>query len=162
MKNIKDEKAITLVALVVTIIILIILAGISISLLTGENGIIERTKTAKQETLIAQYKEKIDLVKAEVGVKNEGNITLSNLNDEYNTATNKEWVNNTEVTESLIKLTTNDGYVFFVTASTTEYKGTGDVIIPDVITADMVEFTATWGETSIANVKQALDYLYNN
>ena len=85
MKNIKSERAITLVALVITIIILIILAGISLNMLLGENGLVERTKTAKQETLIAQYKEKIDLLKAEVGVKNEGNITLSNLNDEYNT-----------------------------------------------------------------------------
>ena len=39
MKNIrKQEKAITLIALVVTIIVLLILAGISISMLTGQNG----------------------------------------------------------------------------------------------------------------------------
>lgn len=103
-------------------------------------------------------------MKAEVGVKNEGNITLSNLNDEYNTTVNKEWVNNTEVTDSLIKLTTNDGYVFFVTASTTEYKGTGDVIIPDIIMAEAVQYTPdpdlNW--TGVTNVKQALDYLFNN
>lgn len=53
MKNLrntmKSTKGITLIALVITIIILIILIGISINMLLGENGIIERTKTATQE-----------------------------------------------------------------------------------------------------------------
>ena len=39
MKKIKGEKGITLIALVITIIVLLILAGVSISMLTGENGI---------------------------------------------------------------------------------------------------------------------------
>ena len=46
----KKEEGITLVALVVTIIILIILAGISLNMILGENGIIGKTKTAKEET----------------------------------------------------------------------------------------------------------------
>ena len=41
MKTIKN-KGITLIALVVTIIVLLILAGVSISMLTGENGILKR------------------------------------------------------------------------------------------------------------------------
>ena len=46
--NIKNnEKAITLIALVVTIIVLIILAGVSISLLLGNNGIITKAKDAR-------------------------------------------------------------------------------------------------------------------
>lgn len=159
----KKEEGITLVALVITIIILIILAGISLNMILGENGIIGKTKTAKEETTIAQYKEKIDLVRAEVGIKNDGNITLDNLNDEFNATINKDWINNTEINNSIIKLTTNDGYVFFVTANSIEYKGTGDIIVPEIITAEMVQFTPTdssW--TGVTNVKQALDYLYNN
>ena len=42
----KGQKGITLVALVVTIIVLIILAGISISLLLGDNGIIQKAQKA--------------------------------------------------------------------------------------------------------------------
>ena len=38
MKKIKRDSGITLIALVVTIIVLLILAGVSISMLTGENG----------------------------------------------------------------------------------------------------------------------------
>ncbi len=42
-----DEKGITLIALVVTIVVLLILAGISINLVLGENGIIKKAKEAK-------------------------------------------------------------------------------------------------------------------
>lgn len=128
-----------------------------------ENGIIEKTKTARQETLIAQYKEKIDILKAETGIKNEGNITLDNLNKAFNENSQKDWVNKTEIKDGIIRLTTNDGYLFFVTESITEYKGIGNVIIREIIMAEMVQFIPsdpTW--TGITNVKQALDYLYNN
>ena len=51
MKNRKmQEKGITLIALVVTIIVLLILAGISISMLTGQNGILNRASEAKEKT----------------------------------------------------------------------------------------------------------------
>ena len=44
------EKGITLIALVITIIVLLILAGVSIAMLTGENGILTQAKNAKSET----------------------------------------------------------------------------------------------------------------
>ena len=47
MKNKRNEMGITLIALVVTVIVLIILAGISITMLTGQNGILNRAKEAK-------------------------------------------------------------------------------------------------------------------
>ena len=45
----KKNNGITLIALVITIIILLILAGVSIAMLTGENGILKKTTTAKEE-----------------------------------------------------------------------------------------------------------------
>lgn len=53
----KGQKGITLVALVVTIIVLIILAGISISLVLGENGIITKAKEAKNAQANAEAAE---------------------------------------------------------------------------------------------------------
>ena len=47
----KEEKGITLVALVVTIVVLLILAGVSISLVLGNNGIINRAQQARNATL---------------------------------------------------------------------------------------------------------------
>ena len=49
-KKFKKNKGITLIALVVTIIVLIILAGISIAMLTGQNGILNRATEAKNAT----------------------------------------------------------------------------------------------------------------
>ena len=49
-KQKNKQKGITLIALVVTIIVLIILAGISINMLMGENGIINMTQRVKNET----------------------------------------------------------------------------------------------------------------
>ncbi len=44
----KKERGITLVALVVTVVVLLILAGVSISLILGNKGIITMTKKAKE------------------------------------------------------------------------------------------------------------------
>ena len=45
-----ERKGITLIALVITIIVLLILAGVSIAMLTGENGIITQAIKAKENT----------------------------------------------------------------------------------------------------------------
>ena len=55
MENINQkEKGITLISLVITIIVLIILATISIGTLGGENGLIKKSKYAKEQTEISQ------------------------------------------------------------------------------------------------------------
>ena len=53
----RKEKGITLIALVITIIVLLILAGVSIAMLTGENGILTQAQRAKTETENAQEEE---------------------------------------------------------------------------------------------------------
>ena len=55
------EKGITLIALVVTIVVLLILAGVSISMLTGENGIITQAQEARNDTEQARVQELVDL-----------------------------------------------------------------------------------------------------
>ncbi len=57
----KDNKGITLIALVVTIIVLLILAGVSIAMLTGNNGILTQGKNAKTDTAEAEIKERINM-----------------------------------------------------------------------------------------------------
>ena len=55
--TLRRNKGITLIALVVTIIVILILAGISIAMLTGQNGILNRAAEAKEKTRIAQEDE---------------------------------------------------------------------------------------------------------
>lgn len=57
----KDVKGITLIALVITIIVLLILAGVTIATLTGENGVLTKANTAKQETTKQGAKEKVQV-----------------------------------------------------------------------------------------------------
>ena len=49
-KKLKNTKGITLIALVVTIIVLLILAGVSIAMLTGNNGVLTKAGEAKVRT----------------------------------------------------------------------------------------------------------------
>ena len=55
------QNGITLIALVITIIVLLILAAVSIATLTGENGILTRANDAKTSTEIAEEREKVEL-----------------------------------------------------------------------------------------------------
>lgn len=57
----KGERGITLIALVVTIVVLIILAGVSISLILGDNGIIAKAKQGKQSYQEASILEKVEM-----------------------------------------------------------------------------------------------------
>ena len=61
----RKEKGITLIALVVTIVVLLILAGVNIAMLTGENGIIKQAQRAKDATEKASKEEQQTLEEIE-------------------------------------------------------------------------------------------------
>ena len=61
----KNQKGITLIALVITIIVLLILAGITIAMLTGENGILSKSKSAKAENELGRAKDIINMAASE-------------------------------------------------------------------------------------------------
>ena len=63
----KNKRGITLIALVITIIVLLILAGISLSLVLGENGILTKAKDSKIIHNIAEAKENVEVEAAYVG-----------------------------------------------------------------------------------------------
>ncbi len=80
MKKSKRENGITLIALVITIIVLLILAGVSIAMLTGNNGILTQAKNAKQATADATQKEKEDLLELEMITSN-SKVNIPNLKE---------------------------------------------------------------------------------
>ena len=59
--NLKERNGITLIALVITIIVLLILAGVTIATLTGDNGILGKAKTAKTTNDEEKAKEQIKI-----------------------------------------------------------------------------------------------------
>jgi len=129
----KKEKGITLIALVITIIILLILAAITIALLTGENGILTKAIKAKEETEIKGYYEQIELKRMELKLQNE-NYESPSIYQMEEALTPESWVNKgqtgiiTDEGREKLQLTTKEGYIFYITETGTEYKGKGKVV----------------------------------
>ena len=65
----KSSKGVTLIALVITIIVLLILAGVSIAMLTGDNGILTQAKEAKEANIAGTEKEQIKLAMQSLKMK---------------------------------------------------------------------------------------------
>ena len=77
-QTLKENKGITLIALVITIIVLLLLAGISIATLTGDNGILTQAKRAKEETEKAEKEENTILNNIEDYITTEGKYDSEN------------------------------------------------------------------------------------
>ena len=77
----ETQKAITLIALVITIIVLLILAGVSIAMLTGQNGILTQAQNAKTTTENKSAEEKVKL--SVMGARaDDGTLTVEKLRTE--------------------------------------------------------------------------------
>lgn len=79
-KTRKNQKGITLIALVITIVVLLILAAVSIATLTGENGILTRAQEAKEVTQLSEIKEKLQ-VEIIGSYGTDGHIDIEQLNE---------------------------------------------------------------------------------
>ena len=133
----KFQNGITLIALVITIIVLLILAGVSIATLTGENGILTRANDAKINTGIAEEKEAIQLAYAGAVAEKRGtgDVTISDLNREFET--NGTNATATDGTNGEITVTfdppSNRVYTIDSNGNITE-AGTGEVTPPQTAT----------------------------
>ena len=73
----KEIKGITLITLAITIVILLILAGISISIVIGNNSLIDRAKSTQKVQTIAGIKEALELEKVDIQVESK-TVNLEN------------------------------------------------------------------------------------
>ena len=106
----KKETGITLIALVITIIVLLILAAVSIAMLTGENGLLNKATKAREDTIREEAKEKLKIVLLELQADKA-------TNSEYNETTyidKKIIENNMTVKENIV---TVDGFEFTIDRS---------------------------------------------
>ncbi len=93
MKNTKElkqgQKGVTLIALVISVIVLLILAGVSIAMLTGNNGILTQAKLAKEKTSLAKEDEENklernnDYINEQTGNAVPGKIVIETKKDNY-------------------------------------------------------------------------------
>lgn len=82
-RKLKKEYGITLVALVITIIILLILAGVIIVGLSGNNGLMAKVQQTQKKNLKAEMKENLTLALQNLQLEKKGNATLDDLTQEW-------------------------------------------------------------------------------
>ncbi len=92
----KNQKGITLIALVITIIVLLILAGVSIAMLTGQNGILTKASGASDKSAVAEVDEAIRLGLAEI-LANHMDPTFKDTDKDENGVGNKVNADNIKV-----------------------------------------------------------------
>ena len=137
------QNGITLIALVITIIVLLILAAVSIATLTGENGILTRANDAKTSTEIAEEREKVELsATAALAEDLGGEIDIDTLRTELgkyfeNGKYDVQEGTNEDGTEGyVVTITENDpnGRKYFVdkNGNVTEYRVKEPAKVPEV------------------------------
>ena len=116
-KNYSVDEGITLIALVVTIVVLLILAGITISLVFGSNGVIKKAQEANENTKIAQVREQLELAKGPEYIEGNGKYNPDSYFERIETEGiigNKD----TDVIDNgdgTYEVTTTSGYIFKIT-----------------------------------------------
>ena len=116
MKNLKESKGITLIALVITIIILLILAGTTISSLSRENGLLKKIQNASEVNSEATAREKLELVLLSMQSDKARKLEEYNENEYIDKNLNE---NNMEVSGDIV---TVDGWQFKINRSTPEIE----------------------------------------
>ena len=75
-----EQKAITLIALIITIIVLLILAGATMAILIGDNGILTKATEASFRQEMSEVREKIDLYLIENQLNADKEVTFKEKN----------------------------------------------------------------------------------
>ena len=121
LKNQKSNSAITLIALIITIIILLILAGVTLNMVMGDSGIFGKANNAKNKTEVAQCEEELRMCVLELQTDAATNGTTFNMDTIKNKFVEKvkELENTTEIEfpteESETRLDgTYKGYEFYI------------------------------------------------
>ena len=144
------QKGITLIALVITIIVLLILAGVSIAMLTGQNGILTQAQNAKTTTTNKSAEEKVKL--AVMGARaDDGTLTVGKLRTELAN------YGGTVEGDTFPVTATVDGKSFTVDANgNVTSAGSSAVPNPPAPTENGTLGTVTGSETTNTTVKDSL------
>ena len=162
-QKLKRSKGITLISLVVTIIVLIILAGISLYLVLGDNGITEKAKEAKTVTSVATAQENLELLKSKI-LLDKFEITLDYYLEELDKVKEEYQVDDIErIDDKTAEIIVDGKYKFTITDEgngnlKTDYKGevggleisptSGTYVYPTIGTFEVIK-NISGGELSV-------------
>ena len=113
----RNNKGITLIALVITIIVLLILAGVSIAMLTGQNGILTQAGNAKTDTAKAEAKEAIKLAVNEI-LTNSMDPTYDGTENVFNKANIEALVKRNNANVESVTATADSTSTYFTVKAT--------------------------------------------
>ena len=120
----KDLKGITLIALVVTVVTILVLAGVTINLIVGNEGLFNKTKSTKKIQTVASIKEALELEKVDIQVESK-EVDLDTYLEQISTGKKNYNLSSKEkVDEKNAEIIVNDEYKFLV-----KDKENGDVEI---------------------------------
>lgn len=177
----KEERGITLVALVVTIVIMLILGGITIAVMMSPNGIIGIAQGLKAEQMKADFEEEIRLVNIQIEMKkklNNGEITAGDYFEELKNqgmikdtevgGDNIKEKGETEAGDTIYEVTTEKGDVFELVIDkdsniSIEYQGPADSLPPRIksFTVKTITTNSIEVETEVSRQEDAkLTYEY--
>ena len=111
---IRNKRGITLIALIITIIVLLILAGVTINMVLGDNGLINKAKNSSYISERGKLQEQLEIIKAELAIDNRGKkVTvkqyIERLQEDGITAQEYE-SDETNSEELETEIVTNNGY----------------------------------------------------
>ena len=81
-RNLSKNRGITLISLVITIIVLIILAGVTISILVTDNGLFKKAESTQKIQDLATLQERLELEKGPIQIEREGMVDLGSYLDQ--------------------------------------------------------------------------------
>ena len=124
-QKLKNERGITLVALVITIIVLLILAGVTLSMVMGDSGIFGKANSAKEKTQLSNAEE---------------TIKLAVLENKVNSVSGNTSLTNDQLKEEIAKKLTEQGYT--VSESKVTYYEDKTIDIEDYLEKESKTYTA--------------------
>jgi len=171
-ERVNGKNGITLIALVITIIVLLILAGVTIATLTGDNGILTKAQSAKKVSTDAEIEEKVKLAVIASKINESNTVDTDELTTELNNQFGNDGWEKAEIDENTWKVTVNGkSYKIDLTTGAIE-KVTGIIVSANpskvlagktaTITATLggidktgdISFTVSGASATISNVKQ--------
>ena len=142
----KETRGITIISLVVTIVVLLILAGVSASLVIGNNNLFDKAKSTQKVQTIAGIKEALELEKADIQVENK-TVNLENYLEQISTGKKNYDLSSTEkLDDKNAYIIVNDQYKFLL-----KDKGNGDVEIT-------YEGVAVSGDLTLSSYEETYTY----
>ena len=160
-EKVKNQSAITLIALVITIIVLLILAGITISTLIGKNGIINYTLEAKQKTQLKSIEEQAEMLKQEVIIENTKQGKDITREDIINHIVEEMKIPQKNVEGNLIRTEDNEYEIMVKEDNTIEVVNQGEGYVDAIYKAPAPESDFIWEELDDGTIR-ILEYIGND